>query len=185
VPNWGCFDGDGNYYVTDSGRWGEAEGLVWVVRPGGKTEVFSEEARYFPNGCAMAPDGSRLYVLESNPSAIVELPIETGGGAGPRIVLQPLGLIVPDGVAVTTDGSLVVSCYRPDSIYRWHRDEGLSLLAHDPQGVVLAAPTNVAFTGEDLGLLVVPNLGRWHLTRGRLGLNGAPLFLPTADVLGG
>jgi hypothetical protein len=32
---------------------------------------------------------------------------------------------------------------------------------------------------------VVPNLGGWHLTRGRLGVRGAPLQLPGADVIEG
>jgi gluconolactonase len=184
VPNWGCFDGNGNYYVTDSGDWGASDGLIWVVRPGAGAEVWTEEPKAFPNGCAMAPDGSRLFVLESYPSAIVEIPIRPDGSAGPRRVLQELGLAVPDGVAVATDGSLVVACYRPDVILRWSATDGLEVLACDPRGTLLAAPTNVVFTGDDLGVLVVPNLGRWHLARGRLGVYGTPLFYPTAPQLG-
>ena len=186
VPNWGAFDGAGNYYVSDSGDWQAADGLIWVVRPGSGAEVWSEESVNFPNGLAVAPDGSCLYAVESTPdAAIVEIPIEADGSAGPRRVLCELGLAVPDGVAVAADGALIVACYRPDVIYRWHPDDGLELLAGDPQGVVLAAPTNVAFGGEDLGELIVPNLGRWHLTRGRTGVTGTPLFYPTADQLEG
>jgi gluconolactonase len=184
VPNWGCFDGNGNYYVTDSGDWGAINGLIWVVRPGGITEVWTEESKQFPNGCAMAPDGSRLFVLESNPSAIVEIPVNSDGTAGHRRVLIELGIIVPDGIAVASDGSLIIACYRPDAILRWTHQAGLEVVAADPQGVVLAAPTNVVFTGDDLDLLVVPNLGRWHITRGRLGIRGTPLFYPTQSQLG-
>jgi gluconolactonase len=184
VPNWGAFDGDGNYYVSDSGDWDESNGWLWVVRPGGRTEVWTEETADFPNGLAVAPDGSRVYVVESIPARIVEIPIESDGSAGPRKVLCDLGMAVPDGIAVADDGSLIVACYRPDVIYRWHPDDGLTVLAGDPRGVVLAAPTNVAFTGENLELLVVPNLGRWHLTRGRTGVRGTPLFYPTAEQLG-
>lgn len=183
-PNWGCFDGDGNYYVTDSGSWGACDGFIWVVRAGGATEVWTEEPRAFPNGCAVAPDGSRLFVLESYPSAIVEVPLGADGSAGRRRVLAELGTIVPDGVAIASDGSLVIACYRPDAIFTWNADEGLRVLASDPRGTVLAAPTNVVFTGDDLDLLVVPNLGRWHLTRGRLGVRGAPLFYPSPAQLG-
>lgn len=185
VPNWGAFDGDGNYYVSDSGNWGRADGWIWVVRPGRRAEVWTEESADFPNGLAVAPDGSRIYVVESNPGRIVEVPINSDGSAGPRNVLCELGLVVPDGVAVADDASLIVACYRPDVIYRWHPDKGLGVLACDPQGVVIAAPTNVAFTGEDLDVLVVPNLGRWHLTRGRTGVRGTPLFYPTAEQLEG
>ena len=183
-PNWGCFDGNGNYYVTDSGNWGCSDGLIWVVRPGGRTEVWTEEASACPNGCAVAPDGSRLFIVESYPSAIVEVPIGTNGRAGSRHVLQELGTIVPDGVAVASDGSLVIACYRPDAIFVWNAREGLHLLASDPRGTVLAAPTNVVFTGHNLELLLVPNLGRWHLTRGRLGVRGTPLFYPAPSQLG-
>lgn len=184
TPNFGCFDGEGNYYFTDSGQWGAQLGSIWVVRPGAPAQVWTEEAKAFPNGCAIAPDGSRLFVVESYPSAIVEVPIEPDGSAGPRRVLQELGTIVPDGVAVTAEGALVVPCYRPDAILTWSSQAGLSVLASDPRGTVLAAPTNVVFTGPDLGTLVVPNLGRWHLTRGALGIHGTQLPYPTRRQLG-
>lgn len=184
VPNWGAFDASGNYYLTDSGGWAEANGFVWKIRPGGVAEVWTEEAVDFPNGCAVAPDGSCLFYVESVPGRICAMPIRDDGTAGPRQVLEELGLAVPDGVAVAEDGALIVACYRPDTIYRWHSDEGLSVVANDPQGVVLAAPTNAVFTGADRDLLIVPNLGRWHLTRGNVGITGAPLFYPSADQLG-
>jgi gluconolactonase len=183
VPNWGCFDGHGNYYLTDSGDWGATNGLIWVVRPGGRTEVWTEAAKAFPNGCAVAPDGSRLFVAESYPSALVEISIMPDGSAGPRRVLDELGTIVPDGVAVADDGSLVVACYRPDAVLMWDSTNGLRLLACDPRGTLLSAPTNVVFTGDDLDVLIVPNLGRWHLTTGRLGVRGTPLFYPSDEQL--
>jgi hypothetical protein len=42
----------------------------------------------------------------------------------------------------------------------------------------VGAPTNVAFAGPELELLVVANLGRWHLTALEPGLRGAPLHRP-------
>jgi gluconolactonase len=184
VPNWGAFDAAGNYYLTDSGDWMANDGCVWVVRPGGQTELFTDQCTAFPNGCCLSPDGDRLIVIESVPAAIVEVPILKSGKAGPRRPLCDLGVAVPDGVACATDGSLIVACYRPDVIYRWHPKEGLSVLAADPRGTVLAAPTNVVFTGPKLETLVVPNLGRWHLTRGRFGISGVPLNYPTRAQLG-
>ena len=185
VPNWGAFDADGNLYLTDSGGWGAASGLIWRVLPGGESTVWTEAAVDFPNGCAVAPDGACLYYVESLPGRICRIDIAGDGSAGERTVLCELGLVVPDGVAITDDGGLVISCYRPDVIYRWHQDEGLSLIASDPRGTTLAAPTNVVFAGDDRSLLVVPNLGRWHLSRGRFGLRGVPLHYPTGDQLGG
>lgn len=185
VPNWGAFGPDGSYYLTDSGDWNASNGWIWVKRPGQEPEIFSSEAVDFPNGCAVDPSGDRLYYVESSPrGAICEIAINDDGSAGPRTVLCDLGLAVPDGIAVASDGSLVIACYRPDVIYRWSAAEGLTILAGDPQGVVLAAPTNVVFAGPGLTTMMVPNLGRWHLTRGDVGVAGAPVFYPTPEQLG-
>jgi gluconolactonase len=185
VPNWGAFDASGNYYLTDSGDWMAGDGCIWVVRPGGAVALWSDESHAFPNGCCLSPEGDRLFVVESVPGAIVEIAIGKDGRAGKRRVLCDLGVAVPDGVCCATDGSLIIACYRPDVIYRWHPRDGLSILAADPRGTVLAAPTNVVFTGPGLETLVVPNLGRWHLTRGNFGLAGVPLNYPTREKLGG
>jgi gluconolactonase len=184
VPNWGAFDAAGNYYLSDSGDWGARDGLIWKVRPRGRAEVWTRETTNFPNGLAVASDGSRLYVLESYPSALVEVPIDDDGSPGPRRELCGLGVAVPDGVALAEDGSFFIACYRPDAIYRWHPEDGLSLFAEDPRGTVLSAPTNLVFTGEQLDVMVVPNLGRWHLTRLRAGIRGVPLNYPTREQLG-
>jgi gluconolactonase len=124
APNWPAFDADGNLFVSDSGDWRAADGLIWVVRPGGRLEVWTEQSANFPNGLAVAPDGSRLLAVESYPGRIIEIPIDDDGSAGPRRVLCELGLTVPDGIAVADDGSLIVACYRPDVIYRWDRGDG-------------------------------------------------------------
>jgi gluconolactonase len=83
---------------------------------------------------------------------------------------------VPDGIAFTEDGGVVVSCYRPDRIVHIDRGGRVEVVAEDPQGTLLAAPTNVVFVGD---VLVSANLGRWHLAAitGH-GLRGAPLHYP-------
>ena len=184
VPNWGCFDAEGNYYLSDSGQWKQANGRIWVIRPGRTAEVWTDESRDFPNGMAVDPFQPRLLVLESTPGRLTELAITADGLAGPRRVLCDLPGAVPDGVAVAADGSLVIACYRPDVIYHWSETDGLRVLAEDPEGTVLAAPTNVCFTGDELDVMVTPNIGRWHLTRLRAGIRGTPLFRPTAAQLG-
>jgi gluconolactonase len=183
TPNWPAFDSRGNLYVSDSGAWGAADGLIWVIRRGRRLEVFSDQAVDFPNGLAVSADGSVLYAAESNPGKLVEIPINDDGTAGPRRILCELGLAVPDGIAVADDGSIVIACYRPDAIFRWSGGDGLELLASDPQGTVLNAPTNIAFTGDDLDVAVLPNLGGWHLVRGRLGVRGALLAQPSVELI--
>jgi gluconolactonase len=189
-PNWGAFAPDGAFYVTDSGRWKARDGRVLVVRPGSgpasaRTSVWTTASPDFPNGCAVSPDGRELWVLESTPGAMVAYDILPDGSAGPRRVVADLAGNVPDGLAFTTDGSVVIACYRPDVIYRWRSDLGLQVLAHDPEGTAIAAPTNIVFAGAERDIILVPNIGRWHVTRFRVpGLTGVPLFYPSRERIG-
>lgn len=184
TPNWGAFGPDGSFYVSDSGAWKGRNGSVQVVR-GGLTRVWTSESLDFPNGLALTPDGQELWVLESTPGRLVAFDIGPDGAAGPRRVLAELPGTVPDGIAFATDGSVLIACYRPDVVYRWRADLGLEVVAEDPEGTVLAAPTNCAFVGPDLDVVAVPNIGRWHVSRFRVpGLAGVPLFYPTAAQLG-
>jgi gluconolactonase len=178
-PNWGAFAPDGTYYLSDSGHWGERDGCLWRVRPGGVAEVWSEQSSAFPNGLAVSPDGGTLYVLESYPGALVAFDVQDDGSAGPRELLCDLDPAVPDGVALATDGSMFIACYRPDVIYHWSEATGLRTFAEDPRGTILAAPTNVVFTGPGRDQLVVPNIGRWHLARMPAGVTGEALHYPT------
>ena len=92
---------------------------------------------------------------------------------------------VPDGLALDADGGVLVSCYRPDRIYHLDPAGELTVVADDPQGTLLAAPTNVCFAGEELDRLVCANLGRWHLTAiDDTGLRGAPLHRPSLATEG-
>jgi gluconolactonase len=85
---------------------------------------------------------------------------------------------VPDGGALTEDGGLLISCYRPDRIYHLGADGSPAILAEDPQGTALAAPTNVCFAGRRLDRLIAANLGRWHLAVASTGLRRSPLHAP-------
>lgn len=178
TPNWGAFAEDGAYYLTDSGGWGDGDGLMWRIPRGGAPEVWTEEVCAFPNGLCLSADGSTLYVLESYPGALVEVPIRADGSAGDRQLLCDLDPAVPDGVALTTDGAFLIACYRPDAVLRWHPEDGLETLAEDVRGTILAAPTNIAFVGDGLEVAVVPNIGRWHLTRIPLAASGVAPFYP-------
>ncbi len=185
TPNWGAYGPDGTFYVSDSGGWKARDGRLFAIRPDGRTELFSSESTDFPNGLAVSPDGSELWVLESTPGRLVRMAIKADGTAGPRRVVAELPGTVPDGIAFATDGSAVIACYRPDIVFRWRPDGPPELLASDPEGTALAAPTNAAFFGPDLESIAVPNIGRWHVTTFRVdGLRGVPLWYPAAADLG-
>lgn len=177
-PNFPVFDDAGNLYVTDSGGWKAGDGDIKVIRPDGTTEVWSRDLPDFPNGCCLTPDGSALLVIESLRPGVSRVPIRADGSAGPPERAFDLPDTVPDGIAVDEQGGCYVACYRPDRLYYVDPSGTVEVLAEDPQGTVLAAPTNAVFTGADRRTLVVGSLGRWHLAAMTVAVPGAPLRFP-------
>ena len=174
-PNYPAFATDGTLYFSDSGRWNEDVGAVIAVPLHGDPFVFDTTLNRFPNGCAVTPDGSELWVIQSEGPDVSRYDLARGGG--PETVLGLPGT-VPDGIALTEEGGALISCYRPDRIYYLDPDGDLTVLMEDPQGTLLAAPTNVCFIGEGLTQLVSANLGRWHLTLIESGLVGVVPHAP-------
>lgn len=171
TPNWPVFDDTGNLYVTDSGDWQQDNGRVYRVSPSGETTVWAQATCQFPNGAALNADGTELLVVESLLPGVTAVDIDTGE----RRIIAELPGSVPDGIVLDADGTMYVTCYRPDRVYRVTPAGAVDILADDPLGTTLAAPTNGVFID---GLLVVANLGRWHLTTVDLGVKGLPLRYP-------
>lgn len=181
TPNYPAFDGDGYLYVTDSGTWKSDNGCVWSIAPGGAATVISTECCQFPNGCAISPGGHYLYIAMSlNEPRVVRFPITDGRKSGPVETVVGLPGTVPDGLAFCDDGSLLISCYRPDVIFHYTAGGSLTVLMSDFEGTLLGAPTNVCFAGAGLSVLLWANLGRWHIgMNAKTTLHRTPLFYPT------
>lgn len=180
APNFPAFDAAGNLYVTDCGIWKADDGCTFSVSPSGATQVIDTENCQFPNGCAVSTDGSYLYLaLSLNAPRVVRFPIKDGQKNGPTETVIELPHTVPDGLAFCVDGSLLISCYRPDTIFRLLPNGELTILLDDYEGTILGAPTNICFGGADNSVLFWGNLGRWHLgMHHSTGLQGSPLFYP-------
>jgi gluconolactonase len=182
LPNFPAFGPEGNLYFSDSGRWKEHNGAVIRVTPDGEATVIDTTLNRFTNGCAVTPDGSELWVMQSlGPVARMDL----RGGGTPEVVVELPGT-VPDGIAFTEEGGAVLTCYRPDRIYYLNPEGALEILAEDPEGTLMAAPTNVCFLGGDRRTMVSANLGRWHLTAFETDLVGVVPHAPetwAVDVL--
>lgn len=173
-PNFPAFAPDGTLYVSDSGSWGADDGRVFRLSADGDLEVLTAALTHFPNGCAVAPDGRYLWIVESRRPTVNRFDL----GTGELEEVTRLDGTVPDGLAFTDEGGILVSCYRPDRIIHLDAGGAVEIVAEDPQGTLLAAPTNVAFAGPELDRLVCANLGRWHLTLVDSGLRGVPLHYP-------
>jgi gluconolactonase len=176
TPNFPVFHSDGRLFFSDSGKWGTRDGRIFCLYPSGELRLVSQDAPAFTNGLAIDPSSSWLYIVESEVPAISRSAITPEGLAGREIVLE-MPQSVPDGLAFTSDGRLLIACYRPDAVMIWDGSTQ-KVLVDDWTGENLNAPTNLAFIGDDLTRLVTANLGGYHLAELATDLRGAPLCYP-------
>ena len=93
--------------------------------------------------------------------------IKPDGGAGKREVLIELPRQVPDGLAFDVAGDLYISLYNPNIVYRWTGAGELITLYDDWEQLMLVAPTNIAFGGEDMKTLIIASIcGRCAVANG-------------------
>ncbi|MGN6377578.1 MAG: SMP-30/gluconolactonase/LRE family protein [Gaiellales bacterium] len=170
-PNSPVFDRDGNLWVSDSGAWDEVSGGLVRIAPDGSTERVAGPFR-FANGLAI--HGDHLYIVESQMPGVVRMPL---AGGPPEPVVE-LARTVPDGLAFDAEGGLWIGCYQPNRIYRLDADGDLELIVDDWTGEYVMTPTNLAFAGEALDVLVLASLCGWAIKAIDPGVLGAPLHYP-------
>jgi gluconolactonase len=178
VPNYPVFDDAGNLFVSDSGGFGEKNGLIWRIRPGGHAEIWDRSASGFPNGMCLSADGRTLYVVESSPPLISKLAIRDDGSAGERTVVVEMPRQVPDGVALDRNGDLYIGMFSPNIIYQYKANGALIKLYDDWEQLKLLAPTNIAFGGADLSTLIIASLCGWSVHTAPVTVPGLPLRYP-------
>lgn len=180
TPNFSVFDAEGNLYFSDSGEWNAGNGCVYRLRRSGVAEYFAGPFA-FANGMALSATGEALFVVESQRNCVTRVPIRSNGTAGePEVYASGLAR-VPDGLVLDAAQNLYVTCYATDCIYRVRPDRTVELFACDPEGTMLARPTNAAFGGPNRTELFVANLGRWHITRIPTDTPGQPLATQFAE----
>ena len=171
TPNFSVFDRARNLYFSDSGEFKKDDGFLFVLRPNGKIEQLLDRLS-FPNGLSLSADDRTLYVVQSTKNNVLAVPIlETGAIGKPRIYAAGLNN-VPDGAALDREGNLYVTCYASHNVYRVTSDGKVSLFVWDPEGTMLASPTNAAFGGPNFDEMYFANLSRWHICRARVGIRG-------------
>jgi gluconolactonase len=175
-PNYAVFDRAGRLYVSDSGHWLQDDGFLLLVEPDGAARVLDDRPCHFPNGLALDDERGELYIAESTLPGVTKLRLADSA----LETVASLPGTVPDGLALDIDRTVLVGCYRPDTILRI-RDGTTDVLLSDSQGTVIAAPTNLAFGGVERRTLYIASLGRWHIGAVDLDVPGLPLCYPAAQ----
>ena len=171
TPNFSVFDRAGNLYFSDSGEFKKDDGYLFVLRPNGEIEQLLDRLS-FPNGLSLSADERTLYVVQSTENNVLAVPLlDTGEIGKPRVYASGLSN-VPDGAALDAEGNLYVTCYASHNVYRVTPNGKVSLFAWDPQGTMLASPTNAAFGGANFDEMYFANLSRWHICRVKVGVRG-------------
>jgi gluconolactonase len=172
IPNYPAFDPQGRLLVSDSHAFGVPGPGIWRVEPDGRAELWYEADVTFANGLAVAAGGASVFVAETFASTVFRVPIRDDGSAGERQHVATLPGSLPDGLALDAEGNLYIGCYEPSQVLRLTPAGVLDTLYHDVTAHTLAHPTNLAFRGTTM---FTSNLGRWHLTRLEVGIEGLPL----------
>lgn len=170
VPNFPVVDEKRScLYVSDSFGFNQIGPGIWKFDlETGKGSLWYKEQMNFANGMVLSLDGNSLFVAETFDRAVSRIPILENGEPGEK---QHVATIdgLPDGLGMDKKGNLYVCCYEPSRLYRINSNNEVELLISDPTAHTLCHPTNCAFRGEDL---FTSNLGRWHITRFRVGEEG-------------
>ena len=145
---------NGNIYVTAPNRENQRQSKVWLIRPDGE-KIVVDEGLNNPNGVALSPDQSLLYVAESRSHWVTSFVIAEDGTLTHQ--QRYYWLHSPDtrdeagadGMAVDAKGRLYVATH-------------LGLQICDQAGRVHAIlplpagrPSNVCFGGEQFDILYV------------------------------
>jgi len=171
-PNFPVFDRSGNLYVTDSGEWKGSIGRLVRLDPKGAGIEIAGRFGY-ANGLALAEDERFIFMAESDTRKIYRISLKSDRATADRVeVYAECPGAVPDGLSLDQEGNLYITSYGSHAIYRVDPSRTVHLLAHDPNGMMVGGPTNLAFGGPENDWIYVANLCRWTITRTKLGRKG-------------
>jgi len=174
-PNDLCFLPNGDLLFTDPIRPPQPDPAispVYRVTPEGKVSAFANELAY-PNGIAVSPDGTHVYVSESRAQRLIAFTIdEMGQLLDQTLVRRFKEPGNADGIAVDVEGNILQSLPGIRAIAYLSAGGGLIDLYHVPYW----APANLAFGGEDMKTVYVCGAAQNSVYEFRHPLPGAPLF---------
>lgn len=169
------FDAEGSVYFTDQGQSGlhDPSGRLYRLRKNGQLDLLLNNVPS-PNGVALSPDGRVLYLAVTRGNCVWRVPLLPDGSVSKvSQFFTSYGPSGPDGLAVDTQGNLVVA--NPGLGYVWllnPRAEPIAVL-RSQQGT---STTNIAFGGDDGRTLYCTESVSGSILTARLPHAGLPLF---------
>jgi gluconolactonase len=176
-PNDIVFDVDGGFWFTDLGKRRPRDmdrGFVYYARPDGSAIREVIGPLFTPNGIGLSPDGSTLYVAETETARLWSWQV-TGPGevakrpwpspAGGTLVTGMAGFHRFDSLAVASSGNICVAALHAGAVIEISPDG--SRIQHHPMPDL--GVTNLCFGGPDLrtAYITLSHEGRlaamqWH-----------------------
>lgn len=149
APNDLVIHSNGTIYFTDPKPLREEDQVrdfsgVFALHPDGRLQLLIDDMRY-PNGIALSPDESTLYVADTAGREIRAYELSDEGVSNGR---RHAEVPIPDGIAVDESGRIWAAV-----------SGGIQVIAADGELLekisVRPAPTNCAFGGEDGSSLLI------------------------------
>lgn len=170
------FGPDGALYFTDQGGSGlhDATGRLWKHHPDGRLECLVDTVPS-PNGLAMDPAGTMVYLNVTRANAVWRVPLLPAGGVtkvGNFIQLSG-GLGGPDGLAVDIHGNLAVAHVGLGCVWLFSRLGEPIYRIRSCQGL---ATTNVAYGGPENCTLFITESESGCILAADLDVPGQAMF---------
>jgi len=169
------FASNGDLYFTDQGLSGlhDPTGRVFRVRADGRVDCLLDNIPS-PNGIALDPSESMLYVAVTRANAVWRVPLMADGTvAKVGTFIQMSGGGGPDGLAVDSEGNLAVAHIGVGAVWLFsRRGEPIARI----QSTVGYHTTNIAFGGADGKTLFITESESGSILQARVPSPGLRLF---------
>jgi gluconolactonase len=146
---------DGDLWITDSGRTSLSDptGRVLRYRADGTLDLILANVPY-PNGIAVSPNGSFVYVAATRANAVWRFLANAPDPVFPMVgtYIQLSGGLGPDGLAVADDGCLAVAHAQAGRAYVFDELGDPIAQVRVPEGLWV---TSLAFGGVNQNLLYI------------------------------
>jgi gluconolactonase len=169
------FASNGDLYFTDQGQTGvhDQTGRVWRATPERRLECLIDNGPS-PNGIALSPDESAVYVAMTRTNCMWHLPLRDGVPSKCGVFGYLPGMHGPDGLAMDAQGNLAVGHARAGIVWLMSPAGEFLYGIRAPDGG--GRLTNMAYGGPEGRHLYITDSYRGTILRCELPVPGMKLY---------